>query len=76
MSLWSRLSALAGRPRFQEPQETVFAFKALMQSAADEIAAGGELKPARVIDKGPNLAKVHIGWFKRRLLRGEFRSRA
>lgn len=53
------------------------AIAALMQSVADDLKAGtGDIKPARVIAKTPNPAKVHIGWFKRRLLRGEFRKRA
>lgn len=50
--------------------------KTLMAQAAKDIAEGGEIKAAKVLNKGPNLAKVHIGWLKRRLLRGEFRRRA
>ena len=61
--------------RFREPDETAAAFKRLMALAAKDIATNGEIKAARIIDKGPNLAKVHIGWFKRQLLRGEFRRR-
>lgn len=59
-----------------QPKESAWAFRQLMAKAAQDIAEGGEIKPARIIDKGPNLAKVHIGWFRRRMLRGEFRGRA
>lgn len=53
----------------KEIKGSAWAFRTLMQRAADEIAAGGELKPAKVLHKGPNLAKVHIGFFAARLLR-------
>lgn len=43
--------------------------------AADLHAGAGEIRPVVVIAKRANPAKVHIGWFQRRLLRGEFRKR-
>lgn len=69
----SLLRRLTGR---REPQESSYAFKKLMAMAAKDIAERGEIRPARVIDKGPNRAKTHIGWKLRQLLRGEFRRRA
>lgn len=59
---------------FQEPEETAYAARKLMQLAADDIQAGRS-KAARIIDKGPNRAKTHTSWVKRQLLRGEFRRR-
>lgn len=35
----------------------------------------GEIKPVRIIAKQANPARVHIGWFHRRVLRGEFKKR-
>lgn len=63
------LRRVLGLGAFQEPQETAFAFKALMQIAASEIAAGGEVKAARILAKGPDLKKTHIGLFAARVLR-------
>lgn len=44
-------------------------FKELMAAAAKDIAEGGEVKAARVIHKGPNKARVHIGFFAAKVLR-------
>ncbi len=60
----------------KEPRESAWAFRELMAKAAEDIASGGEVKPAKVLHKTANPAKTHIGWFRRRLLRGEFRTRA
>ncbi len=54
----------------------VYAFREFFRAAQRDIDEGGEVKAARVIAKTPNPAKTHIGWFRRRLLRGEFRRRA
>lgn len=57
-------------------ESTIAHWRAFMQKVAAEIAAGeGDIKPARIIEKKPNPAKIHIGWFHRRVLRGEFRKR-
>ncbi len=59
-----------------------YAFRELMRAAERDIAKAGadvkpgDIKPARIVAKRPDLKKTHIGWFKRRLLRGEFRRRA
>lgn len=58
-----------------EYKGAAWAFRELMREAEKDIASG-ERKGATVKFKGPNLAKIHIGWFRRRLLRGEFRRRA
>ncbi len=58
-----------------EPRESAWAFKQLMAQAQKDIDAGTSA-PAVVKFKAANPAKVCIGWFKRRLLRGEFRRRA
>lgn len=55
---------------------SAFYFRELMRQAQADINTGGEIKKARVIAKTANPAKTSIGWFKRRLLRGEFRRRA
>ncbi len=75
--IWGVLRRALGLPHqaFQEPQESTYAFKALMSIAASEIASGGEVKAARVIDKGPDRKLTHIGWMKRRLILGHFRKR-
>lgn len=52
-----------------------YAFAQWNQQVKDEIARG-ERKGATVLHKWPNKAKTEIGWFKRRLLLGEFRKRA
>lgn len=54
---------------------TAWAFAQLMAESKREIEAG-ERKGATTLHAKPNPAKTHIGWFKRRLLRGEFRRRA
>jgi hypothetical protein len=41
--------------------------------AADLQNGDGDIKPVRVIEKKANPAKVCIGWFQRRLIRGEFK---
>ncbi len=48
------------RSRPADPQESAFAFKRLMQLAASEIANGGEIRPARVIDREADVRKVKI----------------
>lgn len=63
------LRRVLGLGAFQEPHETAFAFKTLMQIAASEIAAGGEVKAAKILKKGPDRAKVHTGLFAARVLR-------
>lgn len=55
-------------------QESAWAFQQLMANAQQEIEAGGELKPARVIKKGPDMKKVHIGLFAAKVLRMKRRS--
>ena len=59
-----------------ECRGAAYVFRELMKQAQHDIDHGGEVKPARVIAKTANPAKVTIGWFKRRILRGEFRRRA
>lgn len=59
-----------------EPRGSYYAFKAFMRAVAKDIELGqGEIPPATVKWKTAH-PKIHIGWFKRRLLRGEFRKRA
>jgi hypothetical protein len=75
MSLSAFLRRVIGLGPCEPPNESVRAFQTLMQRTKEAIDIG-ELSPPRVIFKTPNRAKTHIGWFRRRLLRGEFRSRA
>lgn len=55
-----------------EYRGSAWAFKRLMRQAQDEIDRG-ERSGARRIWKTANPAKVCIGWFERRVLRGEFK---
>lgn len=52
---------------------SAYAYARLMQVAADDIK-NGTAKPARVLFKGPNRAKVSIGLFAARVLRMKRRS--
>lgn len=54
---------------------SAWAVRELMRKAEADILAG-ERKGVTRLWKTANPAKVTIGWFKRRLLRGEFRTRA
>ena len=54
---------------------SAYAFGALMQQAQDEIDAGLR-KGVTVKFKTADWSKTKIGWFRRRLLRGEFRRKA
>ena len=56
-------------------RESAHAFRELMRQAEREIQ-DGQRKGATVLYRKANPAKTVIGWFKRRLLRGEFRRRA
>lgn len=56
-------------------KESVWAFQQLMTAAQGEIDRG-ERAGARRIWKTANPAKVTIGWFERRVLRGEFKRTA
>lgn len=58
---------------FDDHRETAWAYRELMRKAQAEIDAG-ERKGATVKFKTAH-PKVKIGWFKRRVLRGEFRKR-
>ena len=58
-----------------EYRGTAYAVRELMRMAQADIDSG-ERKGATVKWKKANPAKTAIGWFRRRLLRGEFRRRA
>ena len=52
-----------------------WAFAELMKAAQADIDQG-KAQPARILHRRCNPAKVVQGWFKSRMLRGEFRKRA
>lgn len=58
-----------------EYKGSAWAVRELMRQAKAEIDAGERTGVTRLW-KTANPAKVHIGWFRRRILRGEFRRRA
>lgn len=56
---------------FDDHRGVAWAYRELMRGAQDEIARG-ERRGARRLWLKPH-PKLTIGWFKRRVLRGEFR---
>ena len=75
------LPHLSGKRTWSEPMSraeyrgAAYAIQQLMESAKRDIDSGAR-KGATVLHAKSNPAKTHIGWFKRRILRGEFRKRA
>lgn len=57
---------------FQDFKGAAYAFREFNRMAQADIDSG-TLKPARRIWKTANPAKVCIGWFERRVIRGEFK---
>lgn len=58
-----------------EFQGKLYAYKVFMASVQQEIDSG-ERKGVDRKWKTPNPAKTVIGWFERRVIRGEFKRRA
>ena len=54
---------------------SAWAFSELMKSAQSDIDQG-IAKPAKVLHRRANPAKVVIGWFAARVLRGELKRKA
>lgn len=53
---------------------SAWAIRELWRQAQRDLDSGRD-KPARKVYARPNPAKTMIGWFKRRVLRGEFQAK-